>query len=327
MLKVLERVVGEVDAGRAVALGVVVGRRGSAPQQPGALLCVDEAARITGTVGGGCVEADVRRRAHELLSRRAGADRGTGEAGGAPEAVRTLDLDHDFGFDDGLICGGQMDIAVVVYAGGAEVEPVRQAVARLRAGESTTLPIRVTTTEGVVEYRVKLEPAPKLVIAGAGHLGKALAELAVRLGFAISVIDDRADYANAERFPSPIEPVVGDIAQTLCGWLIDANTYVVVVTRGHQHDEQALGAVLSSSAKYLGMVGSKRKIQVIYDDLRQAGATDAQLERVHAPIGLPISALTPEEIAVSIAAELISVRRVEHRKMVEGPFPVAADTP
>ena len=292
--EVLERVIAEVDAGRAVALGVVVGRRGSAPQQPGALLCVDEAARITGTVGGGCVEADVRRRAHELLARRAGAGLKPGAddtpADADAGALRTLDLDQDFGFDDGLICGGQMDIAVVVYARGDEVEPVRQAVDRLRAGEPAVLPIRVATDKGLVEYRIKLEPASKLVIAGAGHLGKALAELAVRLDFAVSVIDDRADYANAERLPPPVEPIAGDIAQTLRGWPIDANTYIVVVTRGHQHDEQALGAVLASPAKYLGMVGSKRKIQVIYDDLRHAGATEAQLERVHAPIGLPISA-------------------------------------
>jgi len=220
-----------------------------------------------------------------------------------------------------------MDIAVVAYAAAAEVEPVRQAVAHLRAGEPASLPLRVTTAESVVEYRVNLETAPKLVIAGAGHLGKALADLAGRLGFDISVIDDRADYANAERFAPPIMSIVGDIAETLRGWPIDANTYVVVVTRGHKHDEQALGAVLASPAKYLGMVGSKRKIQVIYDGLRHAGASDAQLARVHSPIGLAISAQTPEEIAVSIAAELISVRRADYRKLVEGPFPVPAGAP
>ena len=322
MLEVLERVVGEVDAGRPVALCVVVGRRGSAPQQPGALLCVDEAARITGTVGGGCVEADVRRRAHALLSDRAGH-----EADSQAGALSTLDLDHDFGFDDGLICGGQMDIAVVAYAGSKQVEPVRQAVAHLRAGVPATLPIRVTTAKGVVEYRVNLETAPKLVIAGGGHLGKALAVMAVQLGFGVTVIDDRAEYANAERFAPPVEPIVGDIAEVLGGWPIDANTYVVVVTRGHKHDEQALGAVLASPAKYLGMVGSKRKIEVIYDDLRHAGAPDAQLARVHAPIGLAISSQTPAEIAVSIAAELISVRRADYRQVVEGPFQVPAGTP
>ena len=120
--------------------------------------------------------------------------------------------------------------------------------------------------------------------------------------------------------------MVGDIEKTLSGWPIDAGTYVVIVTRGHKHDERALGAVLGSPARYIGMIGSRRKIKIIFDDLRESGTTEQQLERVHAPIGLDMNAVTIEEIAVSIAAELVSVRRADYRQCVEGPTPIAGDT-
>jgi xanthine dehydrogenase accessory factor len=136
------------------------------------------------------------------------------------------------------------------------------------------------------------------------------------------VLDDRGEYANADRFPSPIQPVAGDIAQTLRDFAVGPNTYVVIVTRGHKHDEAALRAVIGRSARYVGMIGSRRKIAVTFDDLRHAGASPAELERVHTPIGVDIGAVTPEEIAVSIAAELIAVRRASRKRAVEGPFPV-----
>ncbi|UCC31214.1 MAG: XdhC family protein [Phycisphaerales bacterium] len=375
--EVLDTVIREVDAGRRMALCVVVATRGSAPQVPGAMVCVDEAAQISGTVGGGCVEAEIRRRAHQLLSAgwhgqakrrhasddhgpRAGdserssagesplrSDLGTapgsdvpddhGEHAGAsgfgmppdlgmvPGTLVTLDLDHDFGFDDGLICGGSMDVAISVISDPQQTRAIREAADRVRAGEAATLPLRVQTSAGLAEYRINLEVPPKLVIAGGGHIGLALATMMVPLGFHMSVIDDRSEFASAERFPPPINPVVGDIAKTLADWPIDSNTYVAIVTRGHKHDEQALAAVLDSPAKYIGMIGSRRKIKVVFDDLRHKGAAQAQLDRVHSPIGLDIKAVTPEEIAVSIAAELISIRRAEYRKTVEGPIPVAGE--
>jgi xanthine/CO dehydrogenase XdhC/CoxF family maturation factor len=234
--------------------------------------------------------------------------------------VVTLEMDHDFGFDDGLICGGQMDVAVTLISRPEEAQAFREAAVAVRAGKPAILPVRVTGTEGPVEYRVQIEASPKLVIAGGGHVGRALATLMAPLGFHVTVIDDRREFANADRFPAPINPVAADIAETLASRPIDPNTYVVIVTRGHKHDEQALSAVLDSPAKYLGMIGSHRKIQVIFDDLKHAGATQQQLDRVHSPIGLSIKAVTPEEIAVSIAAELIAVRRADHRKAVEGPI-------
>ncbi|NLX20260.1 MAG: XdhC/CoxF family protein, partial [Phycisphaerae bacterium] len=124
----------------------------------------------------------------------------------------------------------------------------------------------------------------------------------------------------------PIEGLTGDIAEVLRGWPIDANTYVVIVTRGHRHDEQALHAVVDSPARYLGMIGSRRKIQVIFDDLAELGVDRDRLERVHSPIGLAIGAITVPEIAVSIAAELTQVRRERGAKPVTGPFEISASS-
>jgi len=226
--------------------------------------------------------------------------------------VVTLDLDHDFGFDDGLICGGSMEVAISAMSQPTHAQVLRQAADCIRAGASATLQIQVVAKDGLEEHRIRIEAPPKLIIAGGGHLGRALAEAAVPLGFHITVIDDRQEFANPDRFGPPIESVTGNIAETLAGWPIDPNAYIVIVTRGHKHDEQALAAVLDSPAKYIGMIGSRRKIAVIFDDLKHDGAAQEQLDRVYAPIGLPIKALTPEEIAVSIAAELISTRRADH---------------
>jgi len=185
------------------------------------------------------------------------------------------------------------------------------------------LPVRVDTGERLVEYRVYIDAEPSLVIVGGGHIGRILAGMTAPLGFRVHVVDDRADYANAERFPPPMQTTVGDMAATLKSWPVDANTYIVIVTRGHRHDEDVLQAVLEAPAKYVGMIGSRSKVKTVFDDLRRDGATEAQLSRVHAPIGLDINSVTPEEISLSIAAQLVSVRRADHHKVVEGPIPVS----
>jgi len=309
-VKILDAVVREVEGGRRAALSVIVATRGSTPQGAGAMLAVNEQGGITGTIGGGCVEIEVRDRAKTLL------------ASGVSELFDCT-LDHDFGLDDGLICGGSMSVAIQVFTGPEAARTLRDAADRLRAGRAATLPVRIRTSEGTDrEYRVQIEEPPKLIIAGGGHIGRVLASLMVPLGFRVAVIDDRPEFANPERFPAPIEPVAGDIEETLCRRPIDANTYVVIVTRGHQHDERALSAVLDSEARYIGMIGSRRKIEVIFEDLRNAGAAEERLERVHAPIGLDIGAITTEEIALAIAAELVKVRRAEYQSAVEGPMPV-----
>jgi xanthine dehydrogenase accessory factor len=157
-------------------------------------------------------------------------------------------------------------------------------------------------------YVEELGPPPMLLIAGAGHVGQALGALASTLDFRVTVIDDRADYASPERFPTATR-IVGDIESDLRRFDIDANTYIVIVTRGHRHDGQALHAIIDSPAKYVGLIGSKSKIKTIFDDLAAKGVPPEKLLRVHAPIGLEIGAVSVPEIAVSIAAELIAIRR------------------
>lgn len=306
---VLQKIVQEVEAGRRVSLCVIVETRGSTPQPAGVFVCVDDAAQMTGSLGGGCVEADVRRLAHELLR------------DGTSQLV-TFQLDHDFGYDDGMICGGQMDVAIIVLSSATEIAPYKKTLADLRSGTQAVIPATVKKNNQRMEYKISIDIEPKLIIVGAGHISKVLAKMTASLGFDITVIDDRSDYANDQRFPPPMKTVAGPIAQTLSEQPIDANTYIVIVTRGHNHDEEALRAVLNSGAKYIGMIGSRRKIKVIFDDLKHSGATDEQLARVHAPIGLNIKAVTMDEISLSIAAQLVETRRADHHKMVEGPFPV-----
>ena len=251
--------------------------------------------KTIGTLGGGCVEAEVRQQAITLL--HAGLSR-----------LLTFKLDHDYGWDDGLICGGSMDIYVETLSRADDAADYQRTLDALRRGESIDVEITYEVDGAPKTFRETLEPPGKLLIVGAGHVGQALAALAAQLQFVVSVLDDRADCASAERFPSANRHVA-DIESTLREWPIDPQTYVVIVTRGHRHDGRALAAVIDSRAKYLGLIGSKRKVKTILEDLLAQGAPIEKLLKVHAPIGLEIGAVTVPEIAVSIAAELVAVRR------------------
>jgi xanthine dehydrogenase accessory factor len=260
-----------------------------------------------GTIGGGCVEAEVRRRALAMLGSRS-------------SGLLCFHLDHDSAADNGLICGGRLDVVVASLTDLSQAEPFAEAVRRISRQERAFVPLRVEHAGKTVEYRLNIEPTPTLLIAGAGHVGAALAKLSVGLGFRVVVLDDRSDLLTPDRLPPPIETVAGNIETSLRQWPMDANTYVVIVTRGHAYDQRALHAGIDSPAKYLGMIGSRRKIRLIFEDLESLGVPPAKLQRVHAPIGMKIGALSVPEIAVSIAAELIQVRRAEARQAVEGPF-------
>jgi len=161
-------------------------------------------------------------------------------------------------------------------------------------------------------YQVMLEvherPATLLII-GAGHVGKALATIGNMCGFSVEIVDDRPEYANAERFPEADRITCGRFDEVLSGYPIDGNSYVVCVTRGHKHDETSLRLVAASPAAYVGMIGSKRRVGAVLQHLIEDSLDAAAAERVHTPIGLDIGAETPEEIAVSIMAEIIRVRR------------------
>lgn len=291
---------------RRVAVCTVVGSYGSTPQAAGATLLLHENMTTEGTLGGGCVEAEVRKQAFELLQKNR-------------SGLLTFKLDHDYGWDDGLICGGTMRIAVMSLDSAEKARPFEEAAERIERRERASVPLHVEEEGRIQEYRLHIEAPAHLIIAGGGHVGAQLAKMAVTLDFDVTVVDDRADFVNATRLPPPIRPVVGDIERTLRELPLNANTYVVIVTRGHNHDEQALHAVIDSPARYIGMIGSRRKVKLIFDDLAALGVDRAKLAKVHAPIGLSIGAETVPEIAISILAQLIEVRRAERPTHVEGP--------
>jgi xanthine dehydrogenase accessory factor len=282
------------DAGERVALCTVVGSRGSTPQEKGAKMLVLADGTTLGTLGGGCVEAEVRKQAIQLLLNN-------------ESKHLEFRLDHDYGWDDGLICGGIMDIFVQIIDA-ARLQPFKAIRDALNASRGAEFRIAYELNGAKKEYVEDLGPSPMLVIAGAGHVGQALATLVSNLDFRVTVIDDREDFASAERFPRATR-ITGDIESELRKLNIDPNTYLVIVTRGHRHDGHALAAIIDSPAKYIGLIGSKGKIKTIFADLAQNGIAPEQLMRVHAPIGYEIGAVTVSEIAVSVAAELIAVRR------------------
>jgi xanthine dehydrogenase accessory factor len=152
-------------------------------------------------------------------------------------------------------------------------------------------------------------PAESLVIAGAGHIGRALAHLGAMLNFEVTVIDDRVEYANSDNIPDADHIIMGDIGKAMDQLKKDANTYVVIVTRGHKDDAAALKSVIASSVAYIGMIGSRKKISAMKSDfLEKSFATIKEWESIYAPVGLEIKSQTVEEIAVSIAAQLVLVR-------------------
>jgi xanthine dehydrogenase accessory factor len=157
-------------------------------------------------------------------------------------------------------------------------------------------------------YIEPIEPSPELYIVGAGHVGFHLARLASDVGFQVHVVDDREKFANAERFPSAVEIVVDDIPAWIARANLPPHAYTVIVTRGHTNDLEALRALAPRDLRYLGLIGSRAKVARIYDALTEAQMPAEFLKRVHAPIGLDIGAVTPQEIAVSILAELIAVK-------------------
>lgn len=210
--------------------------------------------RTIGTIGGGCYENDAIGKARLALE------------GGGPQLLH-FELNDDFAQENGLICGGRMDV---------HVDP--------------------------------LLPDPRLYIIGAGHVGFQLGRIAPDAGFRVHVVDDREKFASLERFPGA-EVTVEPIPDWLHRSDVPPASFVVVVTRGHQHDLDAMRALAARDLRYLGLIGSRAKVARIYEALLAEGLPAPCLERIHAPIGLEIGAVTPAEIAVSILAELIAVRR------------------
>jgi xanthine dehydrogenase accessory factor len=186
----------------------------------------------------------------------------------------------------------------------------------IRDEEPRTLPFSLTEREGglvcggtVLVYIEPVIPEPHLVILGAGHVGKALAQLARISGFRVSVMDDRSEFANRDQVPDAHEVVLGDFRKACDGIVITAGTYVVVATRGHNHDLEAVQSAIRTSAGYIGLLGSRRKKALLRKALTERGFSAQEIDRVIIPVGLEIGSVSPEEIAVSIMAQIIQKRR------------------
>ena len=331
-----------------MALATITGAIGSTPQKSGCSALFGQAGLMSGTVGGGILEAKVQEIAKiALLSRESG--------------YHHFMLNNDISQQEEAICGGQVTILVDAAPGDHILvfDQVRQSMEKRIPGILIT---QVTVLTGIrvsihrtwvtkdekytispdhlpylapvikamfsdlhesdyremaipagdKETRYFLEPVfplPRLVIAGAGHIGKALAHLGNLLEFEVVIIDDRADYANPENIPDADQIVVDDIGPTMQAMHFTPDTYIVIVTRGHKDDANALKGCIGSEAAYVGMIGSTKKIALMRNNFMAEGfATPEQWDSVYAPIGLDICSKTVQEIAVSIAAQLIQVR-------------------
>ena len=233
-----------------------------------------------------------------VLPLNAAEHEGLGDKAGPLISLEGWTGDKFFAAETGVVIGGLLPAAVSELTGPS-----------LLVGANT---IRTVNAYVAGAPRcVLIEPLLRratVFLFGAGHLSRELAPLASRVGFRVVVIDDREVFANSEAFPAADEIIVADFGQALGRLSVDESSYLVILTRGHAHDEVVLEHALRTKPGYIGMIGSRTKIATIYRELRAKGFTKEQLGAVHAPIGLPIGARSPEEIAVSILAEVISVR-------------------
>jgi xanthine dehydrogenase accessory factor len=328
--------------GRRFALCTVVRTVGSTPQVVGAKLIVDDLGRLTGTLGGGCVEGDAFVEAKRVIT--------SGET-----SLREYELTEDLAWDTGLVCGGTMWISIepgenalrlggrdllgdvlAASSGGKPValatllrkkghdieasgkllvetdggvhgdvghrdEEVRlAALESLRQGTPRTVPLGE-------DHEILVEPVlakPRLVVAGGGHVGLALAKMAAMLEYDVTVIDDRPEFSERERFGPGIDVIRMDMPEALKTMPIGWNTFMVIASRGHKLDAACLREAVKRDARYVGLLGSKRKTVLIAKMLREEGVSEERIRAVHAPIGLDLGGRTPAEIALSVLSEM-----------------------
>ena len=210
----------------------------------------------------------------------------------------------------GDIGGGPLQAAVTDFARSAIPKHLVQTCAFTPDGDFVEGRRAIEAADAIVEILVEVvEPAATLLVVGGGHVGLAVGQLGAMLGMEVAIIDDREDYANQERFPYEANVICGDFGEELERFPITANTYIVLVSRGHKVDELALRAVAERGAGYVGMIGSKRRTRTVLQHLAEEGLERQALDKVFTPIGLDIGAETPEEIAVSVLGEIILVQR------------------
>jgi xanthine dehydrogenase accessory factor len=263
-MDLFEEIVRMRRAGQRGALATIVHTNGSIPSFESSRMLVREDGSAVGTIGGGCVEADVWAAAKEVMEKE------------TPRKM-VFHLNNEASYDSGLICGGTLEVFV---------EPIL--------------------------------PQPVVYLFGGGHVSTAVARAAQTAGFGVGVIDDRETFANAQRFPMAQE-IFTSFEDAFAKLQPNASSYLVIVTRGHKEDMRVLAWAVRTPARYVGMIGSRRKVLSVYKALEKEGYRLEEFERVYAPMGLEIGALSPEEIAVSIVAELVAVRRnaelASHKKL------------
>src|SRR5882724_10891127 len=289
--------------GEPVALGIISGVKGSSPQKVGAKAIFYADGRIKGTMGGGCLEAEIQQRAIQSLR--------SGKA-----ATFDLLLDHDFGWDDGLICGGKVFGVILPGAQSAGEKFWRDLAERystLSWGVKQDLSIATESLETPASttwlYQETVTPPCALWIAGAGHIAQAVAPLAQQLDFAVTVFDDRPALVNHQYFPPGIVLEADVWEKLLTMRLPEVPSFGLIVTRGHRHDALVLRDWIHKPFLFLGMIGSSRKARIIFDHFKEEKiATEQELKRVVCPVGIKIRSQSVPEIGVSIMAQFIDKR-------------------
>ncbi len=344
MKELAERICRLIESGQPAVLATILSRRGSAPRTAGSKMVVDDRGGYAGTIGGGKFEADVLAEAARVMSQKRPSrmffDLTNDDVsamdmicGGKMEVLVDYlapekNVAEVFRVWKSALSDARPGVLVTVMAGtytavektahymlfeNGEVAgawPLSEDLRKRLAGETKAfVSSKVIEAEGA-QLLVEPTSAPKtLLIFGAGHVSMPTACLAAEVGFRVVVVDDRQEFANRYRFPGADDiRVPEDFSSSFSGLPIDADTFVVIVTRGHRYDKEVLAWALHTPAAYIGMIGSRSKRNAIYASLENEGFSKTGLARVHCPIGLSIGAETPEEIAVSIAAELIQCR-------------------
>ncbi|MSR81544.1 MAG: XdhC/CoxI family protein [Candidatus Latescibacteria bacterium] len=346
MDEVLEAVVALQTSGQRGALSSLVWSSGSIPMSDRAKMLVAEDGQVLGTIGGGCLEAEILSLASQVIRTQESqvscftlteeqAGEGGLNCGGSlriltepvgspdlyPEIVRARQERRACALVSALGApGGEIPKLLVVTGrswlgtlGAADLDQwaVAQAESLIGQGRNGTAVMEATPrSAGQVELFIEpFLPPPMLYIFGGGHVGGQVCRLAAQVGFRVVMVDDRPQFANARRHPEAAQWVVGDMGQVFAELPIDEQSYVIAATRGHQHDEVVIEKAIRTPARYIGMLGSERKKLLLWRRLEERGGARQRLDQIYAPVGLNIGADTPEEIAVSVVAELIRVRR------------------
>jgi len=348
MQDVFQEAVNELEKGNQMVVATVVHTKGSTPQKPGAKLLVRNDGSGVGTLGGGCVEGDIWFAASQLLKRGGATQYRDYElneelaaqdglvcggtmyfiidpiysadeylpyakeidaayAGGPSVALATLMKPGEFSTENTgakLFIRENGETVGTLGAEGLDHDAIKKARDLMAMGKNE----RVKTRDGAEYFLEAYTTPPQIVLCGGGHVSNAIAPLAKNLGFRVFITDDREEFANSERFPEADIIVAKNPEDAIPELPINANTFVIIATRGHRYDNVALKAAANTPARYVGLLGSKRKTIMIYEDLLRSGMSLERVRELRSPIGLDISARTPEEIAISVISEILMFR-------------------